>query len=204
MVTTMKNNEMKKLLYVLTIILFLTSCIPSQAQIEQAIAETQVAMPTETLTPEPTRTPTLRPTKTTSPTSTIDIKATQLQEARLKEKFANDMKELLTEKYGCALANWEEKSFELVCAKAVGWNDAEQLKTLVYTMTLGSGIRMSKMGLGHLFEPDFNFVVILLSDDAKTAVKATTDGETMRKLTEEEIASQLEWEVFAKIEIKTQ
>ena len=185
-------------------IVLLTSCGPSQAQIEQAIAETQAAMPTDTQTPEPTRTPTLRPTKTTSPTSTIDIKATQLQEARLKETFANDMKEILGDKYGCALASWKESSFELVCAKAVGWNEADQLTNFAFGMTLGGGIRMAKMGLGHLFEPDFNFVVILLSDDAKTAVKATTDGETMRMLAEEEITSQLEWEVFAKIEIKTQ
>lgn len=193
-----------KLLSFFILVLLLTSCAPSQAQIEQAIAETQAAMPTETLTPEPTRTPTLRPTKTTSPTSTIDIKATQLQEARLKETYASDMKELMREKYGCSLATWNESSFELVCAKAAGWNEAEHLKTIVYTMTLGGGIRLSKMGLGYLFEPDFNFVVLLLSDDAKTAVKATTDGETMRMLAEEEITSQLEWEVFAEIEVKTQ
>lgn len=179
-----ERHEMKKILFVLIIVLFLSSCAPSQAQIEIAIAKTQAAMPTDTPTPDPTRTPTLRPTKTTSPTSTIDIKATQLQEARLKETFSNDMKEILGDKYGCALASWKESSFELVCAKAVGWNEAEQLINFAFGMTLGGGIRMAKMGLGHLFEPDFKFVVMLLSDDAKTGVKTTTDGETMRMLSE--------------------
>lgn len=70
MATAMKGNEMKNLLYVFTIVLFLTSCAPSQAQIEKAIAETQTAMPTETKQPTQASTATLEPTKTASPTKT--------------------------------------------------------------------------------------------------------------------------------------
>ena len=185
--------------------LLLTSCGPSQAQIEQAIAETQAAMPTETPTPEPTRTPTLRPTKTTSPTSTIDIKATQLEEARLKETFSNAMIEILKDDFGCVQANWKDhNTFELVCVKPTGWNEAEPLTMLAYGMTSGGAFRMKNTGLVHPFEPGFTYIVMLLSDDEKTAVKTVTDGEILRMMVAEEITSQLEWEVFAEIEIKTQ
>lgn len=45
---------MKRIIIFLLVMLFIVSCTPSQAQIEQAIAETQAAMPTETPTLEPT------------------------------------------------------------------------------------------------------------------------------------------------------
>lgn len=76
---------MKKLVFVLLLSLILISCSPSEAQIQQAIQQTQEAKPTETEipntstvtlspTPEATNTPTitktLKPTNTSRPTST--------------------------------------------------------------------------------------------------------------------------------------
>ena len=48
--------------------------------------------------------------------------------------------------------------------------------------------------------PDCSYVVIVMSDDGKHAVRATTDGNAMMLSANEKITSQLEWEVYAKIE----
>ena len=57
--------------------------------------------------------------------------------------------------------------------------------------------------LGYLFVPGFSYVVIIMSDDGSKIVRTTTDGETMRMFVNKEIDSQLEWEVFANIEVKS-
>ena len=110
------------------------------------------------------------------------------------------MKALLGCKYGCVIANWKENTFELVCAKAVSYNDPEQLVTLAYTFTYVGGLRLASDGLTNLFVPDFSYVVIVMADDEKHLVRATTDGNAMMLIANEEITSQLEWEVYAKIE----
>lgn len=202
----------KKLFTEVTLIfvaLIISACGPSQADIEKAISQTETARPTATptitytLSPTPTNTPTIKPTATKTPTPTIDIKATQLSEARAKENYSSGMKEILGEDLGCILANWKDNSFELVCLKAVGWNEPDQLITIAYTITSAGGIRLANFGLGYLFEPGFSYVVIIMSDDGSKVVRATTDGETMRMLVDKEITSQLEWEVYANIEVKS-
>lgn len=188
------------------VLLVVSACGPSQAAIEEAIAQTETARPTAThtvtVTPKPTSTPTptVLPTRTNTPTPTVDVKATQLYEASLKTDFSNDMKALLESKYGCVLANWKDSSFELVCAQAIGFNDPEQLVTLAYTFTYVGGLRLVSDGLTNLFVPDFSYVVIIMSDDGKHAVRATTDGNAMMLIANEKITSQLEWEVYATIE----
>lgn len=60
---------MKKIFVLLIVLLFLlTSCAPSEIDIQTAIAKTQAALPTLTFTPYPTDTPV--PTYTPSPTET--------------------------------------------------------------------------------------------------------------------------------------
>ncbi len=203
----------KKKLFLEVTLLFVTliisACSPSQADIEKAIAETETARPTATptitytLTPTPTKTPTSKPTATKTPTPTIDIKATQLSEARAKDDYSTSMKEILGEDLGCIIATWKDDSFELVCLKAVGWNEPDQLITIAYTITSAGGIRLDNYGLGYLFESGFSYVVIIMSDDGSKIVRTTTDGETMRMFVDKEIDSQLEWEVFANIEVKS-
>lgn len=55
---------MKKILFVLILMVCLSSCGPSDAQIEAAIEQTRVARPTNTTVPIPTNTPTIEPTPT--------------------------------------------------------------------------------------------------------------------------------------------
>ena len=179
--------------------LLISACGPSQADIEKAIAQTETARPTATST----KTPTTKPTATKTPTPTTDIKATQLSEARAKNNYSTEMKAKLEKGYGCMFADWKDNSFELVCLQAVGWNETDQLITIAYTITYGGGIRLDNYGLGYLFVPGFSYVVIIMSDDGSKIVRTTTDGETMRMFVNKEIDSQLEWEVFANIEVKS-
>lgn len=57
---------------VIVLLLLLSACSPSQAQIATAIAQTETAKPTATGTPEPTATPTPVPTSTPTSTPTIE------------------------------------------------------------------------------------------------------------------------------------
>ena len=52
----------------LMLILLLSACSPSEAQIATAIAQTETAKPTNTFTPGPTSTQTPEPTQTRTPT----------------------------------------------------------------------------------------------------------------------------------------
>lgn len=52
------------------ILLLLVSCVPTEAQIQEAIMQTQTAQPTATNTPEPTATPAPTTTATPAPTTT--------------------------------------------------------------------------------------------------------------------------------------
>lgn len=53
---------------VIVLVLLLSACSPSDAQIATAIAQTEMAKPTATFTPEPTATQTPTPTQTSTPT----------------------------------------------------------------------------------------------------------------------------------------
>lgn len=110
------------------------------------------------------------------------------------------MKAALEKEYGCVLANWKDNSFELVCAKAVGYNNPEQLIHLAYNFTYAGGLRLGADGLSYLFVPGFSYIVLVMSDDESKLVRTTTDGETMKMISDGEITFQLEWEVFATIE----
>ena len=64
---------MKKIVYILVLMVCLSSCGLSDAQIEAAIELTQLARPTDTEVPEPTNTPSIEPSPTIKPTSTPKI-----------------------------------------------------------------------------------------------------------------------------------
>lgn len=72
---------MKKLLPLLFILILLSACGPSEADIAEAIAETEAAKPTETFAPEPTATATFTPeptaTNTPEPSPTPDSRIIQ-------------------------------------------------------------------------------------------------------------------------------
>ncbi len=53
---------------VLVLLLLLSACSPSEAQVATAIAQTETAKPTATFTPQPTATQTPEPTRTSTPT----------------------------------------------------------------------------------------------------------------------------------------
>jgi hypothetical protein len=55
---------MKKCLLFLPILLVLTACAPTEAQIQAALEQTRIAQPTNTPYPEPTNPPTAEPTTT--------------------------------------------------------------------------------------------------------------------------------------------
>lgn len=62
-----------KVIAVVILSILLTGCAPTDAQIQEAIAKTQAAMPTATYQPivRPTKVPTQVPTKTPKPTATV-------------------------------------------------------------------------------------------------------------------------------------
>jgi hypothetical protein len=66
----MIGGKMKSWKFYFVLIIILTACTPSEAQIQEALEQTQAAQPTitktpkPTLTPEPTNTPTIEPSPT--------------------------------------------------------------------------------------------------------------------------------------------
>ena len=59
---------MKKLIPILIGLVFMSGCVPSEAQLQTALARTLTAMPTETSVPTSTSIPTTTPTPTQTPT----------------------------------------------------------------------------------------------------------------------------------------
>jgi hypothetical protein len=74
---------MKKIIVFLPFFLFISACVPSDAQIQTAIHKTQTAIPTVTSSPHPTITP------TPAPTPTPDFVLLEgVDYSSLKEKFS--------------------------------------------------------------------------------------------------------------------
>jgi Predicted solute binding protein len=59
---------MKKAIPLILFLVFMSGCVPSEVQLQTALARTLTAMPTETPVPTNTATPTLTPTPTQTPT----------------------------------------------------------------------------------------------------------------------------------------
>ena len=74
---------------VVVLLLLLSACSPSDAQIATAIAQTEMARPTSTFTPEPTATLTQTPTPTQTSTPTLEPTPTLALSDVVKETYSD-------------------------------------------------------------------------------------------------------------------
>ena len=103
----------------LILILLLSACSPSEAQIAAAIAQTETAKPTSTFTPEPTSTQTPEPTQTLTPT--LEPTPTLALPDVVQQTYA-DIEVSLQQDFG--------DNVDLGAFSPVGWNaDVERLFT---------------------------------------------------------------------------
>ena len=103
----------------LILILVLSACSPSEAQIAVAIAQTETAKPTSTFTPEPTSTQTPEPTQTLTPT--LEPTPTLALPDVVQQTYA-DIEVIFQQDFG--------DNVDLGAFSPVGWNaDGERLFT---------------------------------------------------------------------------
>jgi len=175
---------------------FLVGCTVSQADLENAISQTLTAMPSATIapttTPLPTSTPTFTPEPTLTPTASKDVSATQQVLEEYKWYFVSRVKELFGDEFGCAIANWEEDSFDIACVEAPA-NDGIELTEFAYSFTYGLGYLMDGLGFDFCFDENFSLIVTLLSSNQDWGIRAITPGNVLRMILNKEIDSSEEW-----------
>ena len=115
----MKHKPFTTVCHVIFLLLSLSACAPSDAEIAAAIAQTETAKPTSTFTPQPTSTHTPTPTQTLTPT--LEPTPTLALPDVVQQTYT-DMKVILRQDFG--------DNLNLAAFSPTGWNaDGEKLYT---------------------------------------------------------------------------
>ncbi len=176
---------MRKLIIVLMLVALLAGCAKPPE-------------PTATNTPEPTSTPTATPEPTYTPTPTEDPRAELMLLYRDKtvEVFNNAYD---TDSFKCESLWQDDAEFKVTCKAYDNRFDEAILLMLSHRIVDGFGVAFTEKPLSEAVPEDFVFTLIYMTELGLNQVMSKTPLETLTRMADGIITTQIEWEQEAEI-----
>ncbi len=155
--------------------------------------------PTTTNTLEPTVTNTPAPTSTPEPTATpIDFFSEEVRNGiidTLNKELYGDKNE-----FDCKASWTDKKSLKFVCRNVDGGPYMQLIQTMICHINTLAGVAVLRdENLLDFMSEDFTVVVIAMTKSGMHRTMSTTKAETLQRIADRIITTQIEWEQEAEI-----